>query len=175
MAPPRASSALRNPRVRFGRPTMRAVDWAALLHLADLLAEESFQLELMSGGPEAPQREVRGAHAVEVDAPGRWLGPDWVMLTTGVRLRRNPAAQRELVEQLEAEHVSALGFGIGLGFDQVPAALVEVARERGFPVFAVPYDTPFREIIHFVDSSLSGSEEHVFRRLTALQRYLVDA
>ena len=146
-----------------------------MLHLADLLAEESFQLELMSGGPEASQREVRGAHAVEVDAPARWLGPDWVMLTTGVRLRRNPAAQRELVEQLQAEGVSALGFGVGLGFDQVPAALVEVAREREFPVFAVPYETPFREIIHFVDSSLSGSEEHVFRRLTALQRYLVDA
>ena len=146
-----------------------------MLHLADLLAEDSFRLELMSGGPEAPQREVRGAHAVEVDAPARWLGPDWVMLTTGVRLRRNPAAQRELVEQLQAEGVSALGFGVGLGFDQVPAALVEVAREREFPVFAVPYETPFREIIHFVDSSLSGSEEHVFRRLTALQRYLVDA
>jgi purine catabolism regulator len=145
-----------------------------VLHLADLLAEESFQLELMSGGPEASQREIRGAHAVEVDAPARWLGPDWVMLTTGVRLRRNPAAQRELVEQLEAEGVSALGFGVGLGFDQVPSALVEVAREREFPVFAVPYETPFREIIHFVDSSLSGSEEHVFRRLTALQRYLVD-
>ena len=146
-----------------------------MLHLADLLAEESFRLELMSGGPEASQREVRGAHAVEVDAPARWLGPDWVMLTTGVRLRRNPAAQRELVEQLQAEGVSALGFGVGLGFDQVPPALVEVAREREFPVFAVPYETPFREIIHFVDSSLSGSEEHVFRRLTALQRYLVDA
>ena len=146
-----------------------------MLQLADLLAEESFKLELMSGGPEAAQREVRGAHAVEVDAPARWLGPDWVMLTTGVRLRRNPAAQRELVPQLEAERVSALGFGVGLGFDQVPPALVEVARERGFPVFAVPYETPFREIIHFVDSSRSGGEEHVFRRLTALQRYLVDA
>jgi PucR family transcriptional regulator, purine catabolism regulatory protein len=146
-----------------------------VLHLADLLAEESFQLELMSGGSEAAQREVRGAHAVEVDAPARWLGPDWVMLTTGVRLRRNPAAQRELVPQLEAERVSALGFGVGLGFDEVPPALVDVARERGFPVFAVPYETPFREIIHFVDSSLTSGEEQVFRRLTALQRYLVDA
>jgi purine catabolism regulator len=146
-----------------------------VLHLADLLAEESFQLELMSGGDDAAQREVRGAHAVEVDAPARWLGPDWVMLTTGVRLRRNPAAQRELVPQLEAEGVSALGFGVGLGFDRVPSALVEVAREHGFPVFAVPYETPFREIIHFVDSSLAGGDEHVFRRLTALQRYLVDA
>src|SRR4051812_33124632 len=129
----------------------------------------------MSGGPEAARREVRGAHAVEVDAPARWLGPDWVMLTTGVRLQRNPSAQRELVPQLEAEGVTALGFGVGLGFDQVPAALVDVAREHGFPVFAVPYETPFREIIHFVDSSLAGGDEHVFRRLTALQRYLVDA
>jgi purine catabolism regulator len=57
----------------------------------------------------------------------------------------------------------------------VPPALVEVADEHGFPIFAVPYETPFREIIHFVDSSLTSSEEHVFRRLTALQRYLVDA
>ena len=129
----------------------------------------------MSGGPEAAEREVRGAHAVEVDAPARWLGPDWIMLTTGVRLRRNPEAQRALVPQLEAEGVSALGFGVGLGFKQVPPALVEVARERDFPVFAVPYETPFREIIHFVDSSLTSGEEHVFRRLTALQRYLVDA
>ena len=71
--------------------------------------------------------------------------------------------------------MSALGFGVGLGFNHVPPALVEVAREREFPVFAVPYETPFREIIHFVDSSLTGGEEHVFRRLTALQRYLVDA
>jgi purine catabolism regulator len=146
-----------------------------VLHLADLLAEDSFKLELMSGGSEAGQREVRGAHAVEVEAPARWLGPAWVMLTTGVRLRRNTAAQRALVPQLEAEGVAALGFGVGLGFDEVPPALVEVARDREFPVFAVPYETPFREIIHFVDSSLTGGEEHVFRRLTALQRYLVDA
>ena len=97
------------------------------------------------------------------------------MLTTGVRLRRNPEAQRALVPQLEAEGVSALGFGVGLGFKRVPPALVEVAREREIPVFAVPYETPFREIIHFVDSSLTSGEEQVFRRLTALQRYLVDA
>jgi purine catabolism regulator len=145
------------------------------LRLADLLAEDTFGLELLCGGPEAAAREVRGAHAVEVDAPARWLGKDWIMLTTGVRLRANVEAQRALVPQLEAGGASALGFGVGLGFKRVPRALVEVAREHSFPVFEVPYETPFREIIHFVDSSLTGAEEHVFRRLTALQRYLVDA
>src|SRR5918999_3803960 len=146
-----------------------------MLRLADLLAEEAFGLELLSGGDAAGEREVRGAHAVEVEAPARWLGRDWVMLTTGVRLRGNAEAQRELVPQLEEGGASALGFGVGLGFKRVPSALVEVARERDFPVFAVPYETPFREIIHFVDSALTSGEEQVYRRLTALQRYLVDA
>lgn len=146
-----------------------------MLRLADLLAEEPFGLELLSGGPEAAPREVRGAHAVEVEGPARWLGRDWVMLTTGVRLRGDAEAQRELVPQLEEGGGSGLGFGVGLGFKRVPPALVEVARERSSPVFVVPYETPFREIIHFVDSALTSGEEQVFRRLTALQRYLVDA
>ena len=145
------------------------------MQLADLLAEESFGLELLTGRPDAADRPVLGAHAVEVDAPTRWLAVDWVMLTTGVRLRGNVEAQRALVPQLAEGGVTALGFGIGLGFKRVPPALMEAADEHDFPVFAVPYETPFREIIHFVDSSLTGSEEHVFRRLTALQRYLVDA
>ena len=143
-----------------------------MLRLTDLLAEESFRLELLSGAPDA---EVHGAHAVEVEDPARWLGPHWVMLTTGVRLRGNVEAQRQLVPQLREGRASALGFGVGLSFKRVPPALVAVAREHEFPVFAVPYETPFREIIHFVDSALTSGEEQVFRRLTALQRYLVDA
>ncbi len=66
------------------------------LHLADLLAEDSFRLELLSGGADASAREVLGAHAVEVDEPTRWLGRDWVMLTTGVRLHGDTEAQRTL-------------------------------------------------------------------------------
>jgi purine catabolism regulator len=145
------------------------------LCLADLLGHEAFGLELVSGGAGAERREVRGAHSVEVDAPARWLANDWIMLTTGVRLHGDVEAQRALVPQLEAGGASALGFGVGLGFKRVPPALVDVAQEHEFPVFVVPYDTPFREIIRFIDSTLAGSEEPLFRRLTALQRYLVDA
>src|SRR3954462_11242571 len=145
------------------------------MHLADLIAEDSFGLELLSGGVRAGDRAGRGAHAGEGDAPARGLGTDWVMLTTGVRLRGNVEAQRALVPQLEEGGVSELGFGVGLGFKRVPPALIEIAQQHAFPVFAVPYETPFREIIHFVDSTLTSGDEHVFRRLTALQRYLVDA
>ena len=145
------------------------------LALGDLLAEEAFGLEMLTGGDTAQSRPVHGAHAVEVEAPTRWLAGHWVMLTAGVRLRSRPGDQRALVRELDEAGVTALGFGVGLGFKRVPGALVAEADARGFPIFEVPYETAFREIIRFVDSSLLGGELHVFRRLSALQRYLVDA
>ena len=145
------------------------------MHLADLLAEDSFGLELLSGGGARGDRGGARRARRRGRAPGAVAGRDWVMLTTGVRLRGNVEAPAALVPQLEEAGVSALGFGVGLGFKRVPPALVEIAEQHAFPVFAVPYETPFREIIRFVDSTLTSGEEQVFRRLTALQRYLVDA
>jgi purine catabolism regulator len=145
------------------------------LSLGDLLAEGAYGLRLLSGEESAAARPVAGAHVVEVDAPTRFLEPEWVMLTSGVRLRGRSRAQRELVAELAGAGVTALGFGEGVVFRRVPAALLEAAAERGFPIFAVPYETPFREVVHYIESSLASDEVSVFRRLTALQRYLVDA
>ena len=97
------------------------------------------------------------------------------MLTTGVRLRGSSARPARLVRELAAAGASGLGFGEGVVFRRVPSALVEAGREHGFPVFAVPYETAFRDIVHYIESSLASDEVGVFRRLTALQRYLVDA
>ena len=97
------------------------------------------------------------------------------MLTTGVRLRGNAEAQRALVPQLEERGVSALGFGVGLGFKRVPPALVEIARAARVPGLrgpvrdAVPGDHPLRR------QHAHERRRACFRRLTALQRYLVDA
>ena len=145
------------------------------LSLGDLLAEGAYGLRLLSGEESAAGRPVAGAHVVEVEAPTRFLEPEWVMLTTGVRLRGSSGAQRDLVRELAAAGASGLGFGEGVVFKRVPSALVEAGREHGFPVFSVPYETAFRDIVHYIESSLASDEVGVFRRLTALQRYLVDA
>jgi hypothetical protein len=44
--------------------------------------------------------------------------------------------------------------GIDLVFKRVPSALLEEARERAFPVLAVPLGTPFRDIVGFINRSL---------------------
>jgi purine catabolism regulator len=117
--------------------------------LGELVAQPELGLSLLSGEG-ALGREIAGAHSIDVEAPTRFLERDWVMLTTGLRLKGDVAKK-------------------------VPPALLEQARARDFPVFAVPLETAFRDIVAFVNSSLLSSDLHTYRRLTTIQRHLMDA
>ena len=143
--------------------------------LGDLLAQEELGLRLLCGREDALERPVLGAHGIEIENPSNWLARDWVMLTTGVRLRGRAALQRELVAELDRADIAALGFGVELVFKKVPESLVEEARQRSFPVFEVPLPTPFRDIIGFVNRSLLSSELWRLQRLNSMRSYLLDA
>lgn len=145
------------------------------LWLGDLLAEQALGLELLTGGEDAAKRPVLGAAVVEVKGPTEWVAKQWVMLTAGVGLGEEPEAGRALVRECDDAGVSALGFGVEPVFDHVPEALLEEGEARGFPIFAVPKHTQFREVVSFVDTALSGGEAPLFRRLSSLQRYVLDA
>ncbi|GAA5146317.1 hypothetical protein GCM10023321_05600 [Pseudonocardia eucalypti] len=134
-----------------------------------------FGLRELVRGPRSHGRAVLGAHVVEAANPSRWVPPQWIVLTTGLRLWRDPAAQRELVAELAEGGVVALGFGTGIVFDQVPKALLEEAERRAFPVFEVPERIPFREIVRMVDTALLGQDLRTFRRTAAITDGLVQA
>lgn len=145
------------------------------LTLGDVLAQEEFALELISGDETALQRGVVGVHCTEVEQPMQWMEPDWVMLTTGMRLKGAPAAQRELIAQLDEGGLAALGFGIGMTFADVPAALLDEARNRQFPVFIVPYSTAFNQVAAFGARSVLSGDLYTLRRLVSMQKYLMDS
>ena len=145
------------------------------LTLADILAQEEFGLELVVGDESALQRSVVGVHCTEIEEPMRWLEPDWVMMTTGMRLKGSPAAQRQLVAELDEGGLAALGFAVGMTFAHVPAALLEEARARTFPLFAVPYATGFNQITAFVARSVLSGDLYTMRRLVSMQKYLMDS
>ncbi len=145
------------------------------LTLAEVVSEEEFRLVLRSGSPAALARPVAGAETVEAERPEELTARDYIMLTTGVRLRGNPERQRQLVVESEARGVAALGFGVGLVFRSIPRALLEEARARDFPVFEVPFEVPFRDIIAFIDRSYLSDDFHSLKRTVALQNNLLGA
>jgi PucR family transcriptional regulator, purine catabolism regulatory protein len=146
-----------------------------VLALGDLLDQEAFGLRLLTGGAEARQRAVAGAHNSETPEPSRFLPQGWVMLTLGLRLRNTKAAQRALVSELDEAGLCALGFGVGVTFRRPPAALLQEADARGFPIFQIPFETPYREIVGFVNRSLLSADFRLLQRSLSMQNYLMDA
>jgi purine catabolism regulator len=143
--------------------------------LGSLLDQEDLGLRLLTGDARARSRPVAGVHAIEIENPVRWLAEGWVMLTTGVRLRSNAAAQRALVAELDQGRIAALGFAVDIAFKSVPKPILEEAERRSFPVFAIPYETPHRAIITFVNRSLLSTDFYLLQRSISMQNYLMDA
>jgi purine catabolism regulator len=146
-----------------------------MLTLGDLLDHEPLALRLLTGAAESRTPQHVGAHAMEMPQPARFLPPDWVMLTLGMGLRNRPEAQRALIAELDEAGICALGLGTGVAFQRVPPALLAAAEDRSFPVFEVPYETPYREIIGYVNGSLLSEDLRFMYRLTSLQQHLMDA
>jgi purine catabolism regulator len=119
-------------------------------------------LELVSG-QEAAQRHVRWVHSSELTDPTPWLKGGELLLTTGMQLN-GPKTQRELIERLADHHIAGLGFGTGFAHKRLPAALVNAARTRAFPVFEVPYELPFIAITERVFARLLDERYELLQR-----------
>lgn len=145
------------------------------LTLGDVLDHDELRLELVVGGDEARARPVAGAHSIEFEHPTRWLDPDWIMLTTGARLRGARAAQAELIAELDDAGVTALGFGVEATFKRVPPAMLAEARRRGFPIVVVPFAIPFGHVVATIHRELLSGDARAIQRASSAQRFLLDA
>ncbi len=143
--------------------------------LGDVLGQTYLGLRLVVGTASDLKRPVSGAHAIEVANPSRWISSNWLALTTGLRLKSRPQAQRELIQELKANGITALGFGLGVNFNSTPKALIEEAIALEFPIFTVPYTTGFAEVIAFVNQSLASPHLNTLLRFVSMQDYLLSS
>ncbi len=143
--------------------------------LRELLDQDELGLQLVAGSPATLRRDIAGAHPIEIAHPTRWLDRSWVLLTTGIRLRGDAKAQRALIAEAAEKPLAAIGFGVGIVFRSIPSALLEEARRRDFPLFTIEPETPFREIVGFVDRSLASDDYWLLRRRVGIESSLADA
>jgi PucR family transcriptional regulator, purine catabolism regulatory protein len=162
--------------VSFVPGDSKAVRYLVLkLTLGEVLRQPDLDLTLLTEGRAVLSRPVLGAHSIEIAFPSRWVPKDWIMLTTGLRLRGRRDEQRRLIAELDENGQAALGWAIGLVVQRVPKAILEEANARDFPVFSVPIEIPFRDIISFVNGARLNDDLYVMRRIMAMQDYLMDA
>ncbi|MFN2587838.1 MAG: PucR family transcriptional regulator [Actinomycetota bacterium] len=120
----------------------------------DLLGLPGLGLTVVAGEA-GLDRPIRWAHTSELQDPTPWLSGGELLLTTGMGLTGSAALQRAYVRRLTRARLAGLGFGVGFGADEVPAAITRAADAEGFPVIEVPYPVPFIAIAEAVSSALA--------------------
>jgi purine catabolism regulator len=138
-----------------------------MLTVRDLLRDLDVRLLAGERGLHLP---VRWVHISELLDPTPWLSGGELLLTTGMQLE-TPEQEREYAARLADHHLAGLGFGTGFKHPTVPEPLLEVAAEREFPVFEVPYEVPFIAVTEAAFTQLVNEQYAVLRRaLTAQER-----
>jgi PucR family transcriptional regulator, purine catabolism regulatory protein len=131
-----------------------------------MLTVESLVAELdltLATGEEHAGATVRWVHSTELLDPTPWLRGGELLLTTGLQLQ-GAKPQREFVERLAEREIAGLGFGTGFVHRKVPAAILNAARKRGFPLFEVPYELPFIAITERVFAQLLNERYELLQR-----------
>jgi len=139
-----------------------------MLTVAELLDEVGLELAAGHRSADAP---VRWVHISEIEDPTPWLSGGELMLTTGIPLT-GAAKQRAFIRRLADSNLAGLGLGTGFTHRKLPKALVEEAERLDFPLFEVPYSTPFIAITEKAFTRLVNEQYEVLRRGISVQRRL---
>ncbi len=129
----------------------------------------------VAAGADGLSREVSWLHVSELDDPTPWLEGGEFLLTTGLGVGELAAAQRAYIRRLASHGISGLGFGIGLGFADVPPALVEEADRLRFAIVTVPYEVPFVAITKAAFTHLANEQLERVTRALAVHERLAEA
>ncbi|MDT7727212.1 MAG: hypothetical protein QOI21_3788 [Actinomycetota bacterium] len=125
------------------------------LTLRELVAERSLGLRVRAG-ESALDRPIGWVHPTDLLDPTPFLEGGELLLTNGLTVGEDTAAG--YVRRLVDAGVAAIGFGVGMSHDRIPAALVDTAGEVGLPVLEVPKPTPFIAITKAVSRAIAADE-----------------
>jgi purine catabolism regulator len=141
-----------------------------VITVRELVALDGLGLELVAGH-DAADRPIRWVASTEVADPRPFLRGGEVLLTTGLAFGDDAAGY---VERLAGAGLAGLGFAVGVHLGELPPALAEAATSHGFPLFVVPYETPFVAITEAAMTRIVNEQYAQLARAVELHDRLVD-
>ncbi|MFC9554922.1 PucR family transcriptional regulator [Rhodococcus sp. NPDC056960] len=133
------------------------------LTIRELLTLPSLAGSQLIAGARGLEQIVLRVNVIEVPDILPWVKPNELLLTTGFPLRHadsgepfDPGALVELIEGLAQRGAAALGVKEGRYLADLPAAMLEASDRLGVPLFLIPHDVGFDEVMsevfaHLVD------------------------
>lgn len=144
------------------------------LSVRDLSEVDSLGLIVVAGA-RGVDREISWAHAIELTDPTPYLAGGELVMTTGINIGADAAAQSAYVARLATAGTVALAVDTGTTIPDVPAAVRAAGDEYGLPVLEVPASTPFIAIARVVIDALKADELRSVQRVVDAQEVLARA
>jgi len=145
-----------------------------MLTVGDLAGMAGLELTV-AAGEDGLGKEVSWLHVSELVDPTEFLEGGEFLLTTGLGVGELATTQRAYLRRLARHGLAGLGFGLGFGFPDVPAPIVEEADRLSFPVLGVPYEVPFVAITKAAFTHLANEQLEQLMRALAVHERLADA
>ncbi|MCV7319706.1 PucR family transcriptional regulator [Mycolicibacterium confluentis] len=139
-----------------------------------LAAVERLGLTLAAGA-QAADREISWAHAIELADPTPHLSGAELVMTTGINIGADDAAQFAYVQRLAKAGIAALAVDTGTTLSEVPPGVLAAGDALGLPVLKVPAKTPFIAITRVVIDALRADELRSVQRVVDQQEVLARA
>ncbi|MFI6622755.1 PucR family transcriptional regulator [Streptomyces sp. NPDC050528] len=131
-------------------PLEPALSVRQILGLERVLAGEP---EVVAGASQL-DRAVRWVHVAEAADVGVMLTGGEMVLTTGVLLAGDEAAQAEYIQSLHRAEAAAVVLGLGRAFPAPPDVMRRAAERCGLPMVVLHRPFPFAELTEEVQSRL---------------------
>jgi purine catabolism regulator len=139
-----------------------------------LMASPTLGLSL-AGGEAGLDRVINWVHAIELADPSPWLVGGELVMTTGLQLPDDDAAQRQYLTRIAESGSAAVAFDTGRRFDRIPESICAAADEVGIPVLAIAPSIPFTAISHAVIDEIARERIELMRRTVQGQENLARA
>lgn len=140
------------------------------LPLRTLLDTPILEGASLVAGAAGIDRMVDRLNVMEVPDILPWVKPREFLLTTAYPLREHPEGLADLVADLDDAGLSAIGVKLGRYVDELPARMLEVADERGFPIVLLPTGVAFDEIFNEILTSILNRQAAQLERAERIHR-----
>lgn len=151
------------------------------LSLAELLEAPRLVGAAVLAGGSGLGRLVRGVSVMEVPDILPWLKPNELLLGSAYALGPAPGAAADaeqgsrwlhLISDLNAQQLS--GIAVKLESDELPAQVIELADELGFPVLRLPDEVVFDEVLADIFGLLLDRQNQLMAQSDALHQVIAN-
>ena len=150
----------------------------AALTVQELTEVPYLRTRIFAGGAGAG-RTIAWAHSIELPRPWEWIEAGDMLMTVGLGLPTDPAAQATYVENLVIAGASALTIGEGMSAPPLSERMIEAAESAALPLLFTAYEVPFVQISRLVAAANRDAEHaHLVKAVRIYDRAriaLIDA